>query len=155
MLGGTGPFIFSSLKFRLVSLLLKWATIGSEQIRVNLTQFIDSIWSHWSHLNLEIQDDLWFNNCWDFVVNYWGFSSITTLERNKARDSRDILYGIRNTLPTFRLRVQFPSPAPKIEPLTFLGYSTGYSSDTERKNSGLLKNCRNRFNLFKKDFKRC
>ena len=50
-----------------------------------------------------------------------------------------MLYGIRNTLPTFRSRVQFPSPAPKIEPLTFLGHSTGYSSDTERKNSGLLK----------------
>ena len=41
-------------------------------------------------------------------------------------------------MPTFRPRVQFPSPAPIIEPLTFLGYSTGYSSDTERKKAQWL-----------------
>ena len=39
-----------------------------------------------------------------------------------------------DTLPTFRPRVQFPSPAPIIEPLTFLGYS----SDTERKKAQWL-----------------
>jgi len=45
-------------------------------------------------------------------MNYCENRGTTTLERDKARDSWDMLYGIWNTLPTFRSRVQFPSPAP-------------------------------------------
>ena len=45
-------------------------------------------------------------------MNYCENRGITTLERDKARDSWDMLYGIRNTLRTFKSRVQFPSPAP-------------------------------------------
>ena len=47
-------------------------------------------------------------------MNYCENRAITTIERDKARDSWDMLYGTRNTLPTFRSRVQFPSPAPII-----------------------------------------
>ncbi len=45
-------------------------------------------------------------------MNYCENRGTTTLERDKARDSWDMLYGIRNTLRTFKSRVQFPSPAP-------------------------------------------
>ena len=75
---------------------------------------VDSILSHSSHFFLEIWDILWFNICWDFVVNYCDCSSITASRGNKARDSWDTLLRTGNTLPTFRSRVQFPSPAPKI-----------------------------------------
>ena len=45
-------------------------------------------------------------------MNYYENRAITTLERDKARDSWDALQGTWNTLPMLRLRVQFPSPAP-------------------------------------------
>ena len=45
-------------------------------------------------------------------MNYCENRGTTTLERDKARDSWNMLYGKRNMLRTFRSRVQFPSPAP-------------------------------------------
>ena len=45
-------------------------------------------------------------------MNYCENRAITTLESYKARDSWDMLQSTWKTLPTFRSRVQFPSPAP-------------------------------------------
>ena len=72
-------------------------------------------------------------------MNYCENRAITTIERDKARDSWDMLYGTRNTLPTFRSRVQFPSPAPIILGSSPLGTQKEENvMSTIRKKSGRM-----------------